>query len=221
MYLSSDHSTSGPLLNRKQSSNQKERIAALVAASFAILLLFVVLYESNRFSSLRLENKRLDRDTSRLNREVGALRSTSNTIQHEKELLEKRLAEQSSNLESTRKFLDNQQQLTEKAEAEDRKVRQSLLKCERNAKKREEELEEQLESANREKRDLSIRLDTEQALSADWSKKIAIEKLAREDCEQKLNLLAIKISKISLDQNQYNTNSINNGAKIAKDNAEQ
>eukprot|EP00210_Caulerpa_lentillifera_P004036 g3851.t1 len=207
MYMSADYSSnSGALFSRrKKGSHQWERIAGLAFSAVAFILFVIVIYQGNRISSLKREIEQFNRDSVRLMHESSTLRASLNSFQQERDTLEVRLKENGENLDLLENALTRQRLMTDSAESEGRKTRQSLLDCERNAKKREEELEADLATVNQEKRDLSIRVDTEHSMAADWSKKLANEKLAREDCEEKVKSLEAKFIETSNGQNQTMT----------------
>lgn len=155
----------------------------------SVLLFIGVLYQGNSISLLNLEKQRLERDIAHFNKEATALRASLSNHQQEKSSLEAQLQQAKIKTSTAETSLARAQGLRESLQSEIREINAQLRECDRNAKKREEELEADVAKVTQERNDLKIQVDTESSMSATWAQKLAEEQRAKAECYEHLKWL--------------------------------
>lgn len=182
-------SDNAPLFGRRRKGTVEwERVALLSLATVSVLFFVGVLYQGSRLSLVNLEKEQLEREIAHFSKEAASLRASLSNHQQEKSLLEAQLEEALARVERGESSLTRANALRETLQAEIREINAHSRERDRAAKKREEDLRNDISKLTQERNDLQIRVDTEDSTSTTWARKLAEEQRAKEACQAQLKI---------------------------------
>lgn len=188
-YVGSDNEGSPFFGKRRSGKFEWHRITLLGLLAGVVVLLVVVLLQTNRISLLGLDVERLNRESKQRDVENASLRASLSNASQEKEFLERQLKEAQEKKKDIENEMKRMTLLRENLQEELRTTSANLKKCETGQTKEQDKIKADLRSVTRDRDNLKGRVDTEQETARVWAQKAADEKKEKEKCQEELKKL--------------------------------